>query len=106
MQIFKKTGANNNNGTRFIDLAASYNLLTKSTMFEHKNIHKKTWISNDKITRNQIDHVLIDARHGSNCLDVRSIRGADADTDDILVRTKIRVRISTQPNMEKKTNIN
>ena len=86
MQIFKKTGANNNNGTRFIDLAASYNLLIKSTMFEHKNIHKETLIANDTITRNQKHHVLIDARHGSNCLDVRSMRGADADTDHFLLK--------------------
>ena len=30
----------NNNGTRLIDLAGSYNLLIKSTMFKHRNIHK------------------------------------------------------------------
>ena len=75
-------------------------------MFKHKNKDKKTWISNEKITKNQIDHVLIDARHGSNCLDVRSMRVADADTHHFLVRTKIRVRISTQPYMDNKTNIN
>ena len=34
------------------------------------------------------------------------MRGADADTDHLLVKTKIRVRIFTQPNIEKKTNIN
>lgn len=88
----------NDNGMRLIQLAASNNLLVKSTMFEHKDIHKQTWISNDGITRNQIDHILVDARHASNVLDVRSLRGADADTDHILVRAKVRMRISNHKN--------
>ncbi|XP_072387989.1 uncharacterized protein [Diabrotica undecimpunctata] len=86
----------NDNGTRLIDFAASYNLLIKSTLFEHKKIQKQTWVSNDGVTRNQIDHVLVDARRGSNSLDVRSLRGADSDTDHFLVKAKIRTRIASK----------
>ncbi|XP_072376154.1 uncharacterized protein, partial [Diabrotica undecimpunctata] len=55
-----------------------------------------TWVSNDHSTRNQIDHLIIDARDGSNVLDVRSLRGADGDTDHNLVKAKIRFRISSE----------
>ncbi|XP_072376832.1 uncharacterized protein [Diabrotica undecimpunctata] len=65
-------------------------------MFEHKKIYKQTWVSNDGVTRNQIDHVLVDARRGSNCLDVRSLREADGDTDHFLVKAKIRTRIASK----------
>lgn len=61
-------------------------------MFPHKNIHKQTWISNDGVTRNQIDHIL-DARHSSKILNVKSCRRADGDSDHILVRAKTRLRI-------------
>lgn len=30
-------------------------MVMKLRMFEHKNIHEQTWISNYGITRNQID---------------------------------------------------
>lgn len=84
----------NDNGLRLVDFATSNNFLIKSTMFDHKNIHKQTWVSNDGITRNQIDHVLINARRGSGITDVRSLRGLDADSDHFLVRAKFRERIS------------
>lgn len=93
----------NDNGTRLINQSASSNMIIKSTMFEHKDIHKETWISNDNTTRNQIDHIVVDARHASNILDVRSLRGADGETDHILVRAKIRFRISSQKNTKADT---
>lgn len=90
------------NGQRMIELASSNNLVIKSTMFEHKEIHKQTWISNDGKTRNQIDHILINARYSSNITDIRSLRGADADSDHILVRAQIRARISSSKNKPNK----
>lgn len=85
----------NDNGLRLGGLAAANNMMVKSTMFDHKSIHKQTWMSNDGITRNQIDHILINARHGNNIMDVRSLRGIDGDTDHFLVRAKTRERISS-----------
>jgi hypothetical protein len=65
--IFKPTVANeisqkisNGNGVREINFATCKNLVVKSTMLPHCNIHKYTWTSPDGKTHNQIDHVLID----------------------------------------------
>jgi hypothetical protein len=74
--------------------ATSKNLVVKSTMFPHQDIHKYTWTSPDDKTHNQIDHILIDRRRQSNILDVRSFRGADCDTDHFLVVAKVRERLA------------
>jgi hypothetical protein len=65
--IFKPTTGNeslleisNDNGIRVVNCATSKNLIVKSTMFPHRNIHKHTWTSPDGDTHNQIDHILID----------------------------------------------
>ena len=75
----------NDNGIRLVNFATSKNLIVKSTKFPHRNIHKYTWTSPDGITHNQIDHVLVDKRRQSSIIDVRSLRGADCDTDHYLV---------------------
>lgn len=84
----------NDNGLRVIDFAISKGMSVVSTTFPHKNIHKATWRSPDGKTHNQIDHILVDIRHASDVMDVRSLRGADADSDHFLVRMKYRQRIS------------
>ena len=84
----------NDNGVRLVKFATSKNLVVKSTMFTHRNIHKYTWTSPDGKTHNQIDHVLIVRRWHSSILDVRSFRGADCDTDHYLVIAKVRERLA------------
>ena len=70
----------NDNGIRLVNFATSKNH-SKEYKVPHRNIHKYTWTSPDGITRNQIDHVLVDKRRQSSIIDVRSLRGADCDTD-------------------------
>ena len=60
----------NDNGVRIVNFATSKNLVVKSTMFPHRDIHKYTSTSPDGKTDNQIDHVLIDRRWNSGVLDV------------------------------------
>jgi hypothetical protein len=67
--VFKPTIGNeslhdirNDNGVRVVNFAKSKNLTVNSTMFPHRNIHKFTWMSPDRKTHNQIDHILIDRR--------------------------------------------
>jgi hypothetical protein len=100
-EIFKLTIGNeslreisNDMGVRGVNFATSKNLIVKSTMFPHHNIHKFMWTSPDGKTHNQIDHILIDRRRHSSILDVRLFRAADCDTDHYLVVAKVRERLS------------
>ena len=68
-EIFKPTIGNeslhqdsNDNDFRIVNFATSENLVVKSTMFPHRDIHKYTWASPDGKTHNRIDHILIDRR--------------------------------------------
>lgn len=81
------------NGLRLIGFAAAHNMTVRSTSFPHLDIHKATWLSPDRLTRNQIDHVVIDARHASSILDVRSCRGPNIDSDHYLIAAKVRTRL-------------
>jgi hypothetical protein len=85
----------NDNGFRIEKFATSKNLVVKSTMFPHRNIHKYNKTSSEGKTHNQIDHILIDRRrHSKRVLDVQSFRGTDCDTDHYLVVAKVRERLS------------
>jgi len=84
----------NDNCVRIVSLATSKNLVVKTTMFLHRNIHKCSWTSPDGKTQNQIDHTLADRRWHSSILDVRSFRGADCDTDHYLVVAKAKERFA------------
>jgi len=63
----------NYNGVRLVKFATSQNLVVKSTMFPHRNIHKYTWTSPDDKNHNQIDHVLSDRRWHLSVPDVRCL---------------------------------
>ena len=83
----------NDNGVRMQTFAMQQGLIIGSTCFPHKNIHKGTWISPDGNTINQIDHVLINRKFRSALQDARSYRGADCDSDHLLVIAKIKIRL-------------
>jgi hypothetical protein len=78
---------------KVVNFATSKNLIFKSTMFPHRNIHKFTWTSPDGKAHGQIDQILIDRRRHSNILDVRSFRAADCDTDHYLVVAQVRAQL-------------
>jgi endonuclease/exonuclease/phosphatase family metal-dependent hydrolase len=84
----------NDNVVRVVNFATSKNLVVKSTMFPHRNIHKYTWTSSDGKTHNQLDHILIDRRWHASILDMRPFRGADCDTDHFVVVAKVRERLA------------
>jgi len=60
----------NYNGVRLVNFATSKNLVVKSTMSPHRNIHKYTWTSPDGKTHSQIDHLLTDRRWQSSSVKV------------------------------------
>jgi endonuclease/exonuclease/phosphatase family metal-dependent hydrolase len=82
------------NGQRLIKFAASRRMIIVSILFSHNKLHKGTWKATERQTVNQIDHILIDVRHKSDLIDVRSLRGANIASDHFLVLSKFRARIS------------
>lgn len=92
----------NDNGTRLLSLAVAGDLKVMSTIFPRKNIHKITWNHPDGVTKNQIDHVLIDKRHSRHITNVRSLRSAEVGSDHHLVLVKFQQRLAIEK--KEKTN--
>jgi hypothetical protein len=84
--IFKPTVGNEglrqdikDDGFRIVNLTISNNLVVKNMVFPHRNIRKYTWTSPDGI---------------SSVFDVRSLKGAECDTDHYLVVAKVREKLA------------
>jgi hypothetical protein len=78
-----------------------------SAYYQHKRIHKETWISPDGNTLNQTDHVIIDAKKKGVLENVRTMRGLNCDSYHFLVKTIIKQKlIRTQINVAKQTKWN
>jgi hypothetical protein len=70
----------------------------KTTYFIDTRIHLPTWHSPSGHTFNQTYHCLIDARHFSDVMEVMARRGANIDSDHMLVIMKLRARICLASN--------
>jgi uncharacterized protein (DUF2236 family) len=57
-----------------------------STQFQHKKIHKGTWLAPDQMKLNQRDHVLINSKKKELIQDVRTVRGPNIDSDHYLLK--------------------
>ena len=86
-------GIMNENGERFADLCALNSMVIGGSIFQHKTIHKTTWISPDKETENQIDHVCINKRFRRSLQDVRAKRGENVASDPNLVIAKLKLNL-------------
>jgi hypothetical protein len=89
-QAFTINGYNKHEfGTAFfvVDWSTGRQMAIKSTYFMHKRIHLETWHW----------HCMIDGRHFSDVIDVKAQRGANLDSDHIVV-IKLRYRISRASN--------
>jgi hypothetical protein len=79
----------NDNAVRVVNFATSKNLIVKSTMFPHRNIHKFTWTSPNGQTHKKIDNIFMDRRRHSTVPNFRSFKGTDCDSDHDLVVAKL-----------------
>ncbi len=86
-------GVINNNGELLVDFWQNNNLVIGGTIFPHKDKHKLPWVSPDKRTVYQIDHILINNKWRTSMQDVRVYRGADAYSDHYLVKTSIKLKL-------------
>uniref|UniRef100_A0A8C7YE94 Endonuclease/exonuclease/phosphatase domain-containing protein n=1 Tax=Oryzias sinensis TaxID=183150 RepID=A0A8C7YE94_9TELE len=88
------------NGDRLINFSDLNHLCITNTRFQHPKKHLLTWYSNDGRTANQIDYILIRSRWISSVEDCRVYRGAEAGnkggSDHMLVRAKLRLRLTTR----------
>jgi len=87
----------NQNGEMVRNFAIENNLRVMSTQFQHKTIHKGTWISPNLTTVNQIDHTLINTNKKKTVQDVRTLRRPNCDSDHFLVKTIIKQRLIITP---------
>jgi len=78
----------NSNGQMLLEFALGNNLKVMSTQFQHKKIHKGTWLAPDQMTRNQIDDVLINSEKKELIEDVRTMRGPNIDSDQRSLKMK------------------
>ncbi|KAK5648858.1 hypothetical protein RI129_003750 [Pyrocoelia pectoralis] len=87
-EIYRKItgGESKHNG-----FAIGQKMKIMSTYFKRKNIHKGTWIIPGRKETNQIDHVLIEEQEAGKIKNVRSYRGANADSDHFLVIAKLKL---------------
>ena len=75
-------GKRNGKDTFFADLRRENRVVIGGVIFQHKAIHKLTWISPDGKTSIQIDHVAIKQKWRKSLTYVKVIRGADVGTKD------------------------
>jgi hypothetical protein len=82
--------ASNRNGEWVCDYAIANNMKIVGTYYQHKRIHRGTWISTEGNKLDQIDHVIIDAKKKGVVEDVRTMRSLNCDSDHFLVQTIIK----------------
>ena len=95
------------NGELFADFCGLNSTMMGGTIFTHKDIHKYTWISPDRKTKNQTDHIAINKKRRTSLLDVRANRGADVGSDHMLVVSTIRqkLRRAVKPSQRRRPNL-
>jgi endonuclease/exonuclease/phosphatase family metal-dependent hydrolase len=98
----------NQNGEIICNFAIENNMTVMNTQFQHKTIHKGTWISPELTTVNRTDHILINTNKKKTVQDVRTLRRLNCDSDHIFVKTIIKQRLITTPrkNIENRKNWN
>nr|VZI19409.1 unnamed protein product [Spirometra erinaceieuropaei] len=103
-------GSRCENGERLLNFADRNRLLVTNTCFQHRKKHLLTWYSNDGRTASQIDYILVSSRFRSWVHDSRSMRGAETGnahgSDHVLVRTRLKVHLSSAPQMPRPRRLN
>ena len=83
-------GQRNDNGERLCEFCDMNELVITGTLFPPKNIQYATWVSPNRITRNQIDHVLINKRLRDSVKDTRVYSSANIRSDHYLLCTTVK----------------
>ena len=85
-------------------------LFVYNTCFLHRHKHPLTWYSKDGCAASQIDYILVGSRFRSWVHDSRSMRGAETGnvhgSDHALVRTRLKVHLSSAPKLPRARRLN
>ena len=92
-------GVRNDNGERLVNFCKRHNLFVTNTWFQQKRSAQHTWIAPDKVTKNQIDYVLVDKRYRNSIQNSKSMPDAECGSDHnpVIVRMKIRLQRVAKP---------
>jgi len=83
----------NENGEMLTDFCVFNDLVIGGSVFQHKDIHKGTWVSPDHRTVDQIDHIAIDKKFRRSLQDTRVRRGAHVASDHHLLVGQVRLKL-------------
>jgi hypothetical protein len=86
-------GQRNDKGDRLVEFAEKNQMVICNTMFQHHPRRLYTWKSPGDQTRNQIDYILVNKRYRNAVLNCRTYPAADCNTDHILVKARLRIRL-------------
>jgi exonuclease III len=84
----------NRNGQRLLDFCALNGLVITTTLFKRRTEHKYTWYHPNGIDAKMIDHIMVNQRFKTSCLNTRSYRGFNVDSDHVPVMSDIRLKLS------------
>lgn len=79
----------NDNGNRLINMCDQNNLRILNGFFQHREIHKYTWVQHSRNLKSIIDYVIVRQDTKLKIQDVRAYRGAVCGSDHHLVKSKI-----------------
>jgi len=100
--VIGKFGENvvNENGLRLIELCHRFDLRVMNGYFQHRDIHKYTWIQPTRKLKSIIDYIIQKQKSKLEIKDVRAMRGAECGTDHILLRGKVYLKFKKQNGKE------
>lgn len=79
----------NDNGVRLKELCYNYNLRVQNGFFQHRDIHKYTWVQPSRNLKSIIDYVISKQTTRLKFYDVRALRGIECGTDHYVVRATV-----------------
>ncbi|XP_068701956.1 craniofacial development protein 2-like [Montipora capricornis] len=85
-------GRMNENGERLATFCGNNDLVAGGNLFKHRDIYKITWTSPNAKDRNQSDHIIINGKYRGLLMDTREMRGADANSHGLKLRSTKRKR--------------
>jgi len=90
-------GVRNDNGERLSQFAEVNRLVTANTIRRQHPRHQYTWCAPGGKCRNQIDYILLSRRWLSSMDKCKTCPGADADTENVVVRLEFKLKLHRLP---------